>query len=260
MPAAISEAFLDGETARDIRIRLVQKSQEGVQTLRIVPPSLNHQSVGHLLRDVTRLSFENVEICGDGSGLEKVPDVDLRRLRRRVSRFDIALFGPDSLRHDQRIGREGSFAESLKTVQRLKTFARIQAGSYGILSDGTELVDYQIAWEEEKLPGKPAFRLAGAGGDLSALAQSVQSLPEGATKAAITAHVPPCLLGSEATVDPVESWEKIHGEVLENADPHTTDRIGQFNSCILSAECRMSHMCPGIAMNWTSDHIKPVKA
>lgn len=257
LPDAIAEAFLPGETKRAIRIRLVRKSQEGVETLRITPPSLLYPEIGALLRDVTRLSFPRVEICGDGAGLKQVPDVDLRRLRRRVSRFDVALMGPDAASHDRACGTPGGFEETLKTVERLKSFARVKAGAYGILSEDSELMGYHTAWEESILPGIPTFRLSHEGGDLSELAKRTESLPNGLTKEAIAALIPPCLLQRDDSIMPGKSWDEVHGNVLETANHHWRDRIGQFSSCIVRDECSNRDRCPGIAANWSSDSLAP---
>jgi hypothetical protein len=253
LPDAVSEAFLSSESKRKIRIRLVRKSQEGVETLRISPPSLQYPEIGALLRDVTRLSFPKVEICGDGSGLKDVPDVDLRRLRRRVSKFDIALLGHDGASHDEVTKAEGSFSSSIDAVKRLKTFARIQAGAYGIITDNSELNGYDEAWEAGDLPGAPAFRLSADGGDLDQLVTQASKLPENATRDAIASHIPPCLMSRGEHVIPQKSWDEVHGDVLEKPEHHWRDRIGQFDSCILAEICTAKDRCPGIARGWKSD-------
>jgi len=252
LPDAVSESFLNGELKRDIRVRLVRKSQEGVKRLRIVPPSLQYEGVGELLRDVTRLSFEEVEICGDGAGLKEVPDVDLRRLRRRISRFDIALLGHNSETHDAITGQEGSFEASLDAVRRLKTFARIKAGSYAIVTDDTELELFEEAWSNEELPGTPTFRLSDEGGDMDKLVEKAKKLPKGATRDAIVRLIPACLMAREPDVFPEKSWEELHGNVLERPDHHWRDRIGRFDSCILGSDCSAKDQCPGLAKNWKS--------
>ena len=253
LPDAVSEAFLSGESKRKIRIRLVRKSQEGVETLRISPPSLQYPEIGALLRDVTRLSFPKVEICGDGSGLKDVPDVDLRRLRRRVSKFDIALLGHNESTHDAVSESEGSFATSLEAVKRLKTFARIQAGAYGIITDDSELSGYDAAWDSGELPGAPDFRLSANGGDLDRLVTQASNLEENATRDAIASHIPPCLMERGEHVSPQKSWDEVHGDVLERPEHHWRDRIGQFDSCILAGICSEKDRCPGIARGWKSE-------
>ena len=260
LPDAVSEAFLEGELQRDIRIRLVQKSQEGVETLRIVPPSLDYPKLGMLLRDVTRLSFDKVEICGKGSGLQTVADVDLRRLRRRISRFDVAVFGPDAEAHDTLAQSDGDFETSLETVKRLKTFARVQAGAYGIVSDDADLRGYHEAWETGVLPGAPSFRLSADGGNLDTLTESANQLQDGPTKAEILRHIPPCLIERGKEILPQRSWYDVHGSLLEQAEHHPLDRIGLFDSCILAEQCSACDRCPGIASGWNSKNIQPIAA
>jgi len=255
LPDAVSEAFLSSESKRKIRVRLVRKSQEGVETLRIAPPSLQYPEIGALLRDVTRLSFPKVEICGDGAGLKDVPDVDLRRLRRRVSKFDIALLGPDEATHDQATNTQGSFEDSMNSVKRLKSFARIQAGAYGIISDDSELKSYHDAWESGELPGQPGFRLSADGGNLDDLVSKAKKLDESATRDAIASHIPVCLMARGKHIIPQKSWDEVHGDVLERPEHHWRDRIGQFDSCILAGECTAKDRCPGIARGWKSNSI-----
>ena len=187
-------------------------------------------------------------------------DVDLRRLRRRISRFDIALFAPEAEAHDAIAGAPGDFETSLETVKRLKSFARVQAGAYGVVSEHSDLNGFHEAWENGLLPGSPSFRLSADGGSLDVLSNAVKELPDGPAKSEMSRHLPPCLNERDKEILPQRSWDDVHGKVLEQAEHHPLDRIGLFDSCILAEQCSACDRCPGIATGWSSKNIQPIAA
>jgi hypothetical protein len=62
-------------------MRLVRAAQHGASTLRIVGASLQHPQAHELLREAQRLSFEQVEVSGDGRAFAEWSDTQLRHLR-----------------------------------------------------------------------------------------------------------------------------------------------------------------------------------
>jgi hypothetical protein len=66
---------------RVLRMRLVRAAQNGASTLRIVGASLQHPEAHELLREAQRLSFEQVEVSGDGRAFAEWSDTQLRHLR-----------------------------------------------------------------------------------------------------------------------------------------------------------------------------------
>jgi hypothetical protein len=66
---------------RALRMRMVRAAQHGAQTLRIQGASLQHPEAHSLLREAQRLSFERVELWGDGRPLDAWSDVQIRHLR-----------------------------------------------------------------------------------------------------------------------------------------------------------------------------------
>jgi len=68
------------EDTRSIRRRMVQASQEGAETLLILGP-MDHPEALPLLREALRLSFQQVILCGDITGLGGQPPNQLLHLR-----------------------------------------------------------------------------------------------------------------------------------------------------------------------------------
>jgi hypothetical protein len=66
---------------RALRMRMVRAAQHGAPTLRIQGASLQHPEAHSLLREAQRLSFERVELWGDGRPLDDWSDVQIRHLR-----------------------------------------------------------------------------------------------------------------------------------------------------------------------------------
>ncbi len=247
------------EGSRAIRIRMVRASQEGADVLRIASAgSLAHPDVAELLRDATRLAIPRVEVAGEASGIMDVEDVALRRLRRRITRFDVALYGPDAARHDAYLEREGAFEAALTTVGRLKSFARLQAGTYAILHDAADVSDYAAGWESGELPGEPQFRLAQSGDSLDALADVAKTLGEGDAQDALARVLPVCLLERRDDVEPSLSWDALHGD-SPTQPPHSgSDIVGMFQPCPAAKGCEHAANCPGLAEGWTSERIHPL--
>jgi len=239
---------------------MVQLAQEGAPRIRIASAaSLAHPHAAELLRDATRLSFSEVEICGEGSALADFEDVSLRRLRRKINRLDVALYGPDAKRHDAHMNREGSFAETLNGVERLQTFARLSAGAYAVLHNADWLADYAKAWENAELPGTPTFRLSERGGSLDELADFARELGPGSCYDALAQVLPACILERDEDLKPSTSWEKLYGNTITRPEHSGSDRIGRFTPCPNCKESGAKERCPGIAVGWTSARLGNLK-
>jgi len=247
------------ENSRAVRVRMVRASQEGAEVLRIASAgSLAHPEAAELLRDATRLAIPRVEIAGEASGIMDIQDVALRRLRRRIARFDVALYGPDAPRHDAYLEREGAFEAALAAIDRLKSFARLQAGTYAIVHDAESVSDYAKAWESGSLPGTPAFRLASSGDSLDVLADAARALGEGAAQDALARVLPVCLLERREDVDPSPSWDALHGDSPTQAPHSGSDPVGLFLACPAAEGCERAERCPGLAEGWTSERMGPL--
>src|SRR4029078_11166289 len=91
---------------------------------------LAHPSAAALLFDAVRL-FPHVECAGEGSAVLKWSDVDLRRLKD-LRRIAGALYAPDAGSHDAHCGIAGSFAATLRGVERLRELKAIEIGACAI--------------------------------------------------------------------------------------------------------------------------------
>lgn len=112
------------EPSRAVRVRLVRASQEGGETLRIEGgPGLRHPAAAALLRDATRLSVPRLELRGELSGLQRLSDDELRRLRR-FSRAVAELRGSTPQAHDAAVGTPGAFDATADALQRLHRATR----------------------------------------------------------------------------------------------------------------------------------------
>jgi len=252
-------AFL---TRRAARLRLVNAAQHGARTLRIVGRgAFDHPDAASLLRDATRLSVERVEVAGDGAALATMPVRELYLLRR-LSRGDVALYGPDAASHDARAGREGAFEATLSGLQRLARLAQIPVGAYGVLRDDDDLAAWARAWDAGDLPGTPRFRLAAEGGDLDRLATAAAALPEGRTRTALLDVLPPCRFAPDAPAPPERpphGARQTH-RLERDAAPGPLDPLGDAAPCPrlapgASGVCgddgvRYARPCPGVPARW----------
>lgn len=80
-PEIISIEFSPASSTRTLRMRMVRAAQHGAPMLRVQGASLQHPEAHSLLREAQRLSFERVELWGDGRPLEAWSDVQIRHLR-----------------------------------------------------------------------------------------------------------------------------------------------------------------------------------
>src|SRR6185503_15302471 len=122
------------ESTRVVRARLVDAARYRPAVLRLVGAELlSHPSAAALLYDAVRL-FPRVECAGEASAVVGWSDVDLRRLKE-LHRIDVAFYGPDAPSHDGHCGIPGSFAATLRAVDRLREAPSIPVGAYAILHD-----------------------------------------------------------------------------------------------------------------------------
>ena len=276
-PAAVWLDFVDDGGAmlsrRDARLRLVAASQHGARCVRIIGRgAFDHPDAAALLRDATRLSVDRIEVAGDGAGLATMPVRELYLLRR-LTRADVALYGPDAARHDARAGREGAFQATLEGAERLARLAQLPVGGYGILRDDDELSAWAEAWDAGRLPGAPAFRLAAEGGSLDRLAASAAAVPPGPTRDALVAVLPPCRFAPDAR--PGTLPQGVAGSAQErcprgaqqtytlvrDAPPSPLDPRGGDSACLgatpdaprvcAEAAVRYARACPGVPARWS---------
>ncbi len=248
------------ETSRDIRVRLVRVAQHGARCLRVASAgSLAHPDAAELLRETTRLAFKEIEVAGEGSALDDMTDLQLRRLRG-ITRLDVALYGPDAERHDGVMGVEGAFEQTMRAFDRLSRLTpTLRLGCYAVLEDPNDIEDFDEYWDMGDLPGLPEIRLSPRGGDLNPVIDRAAELPDGPMRDAIAAVVPPCLLPRGAHVRPAEAAHKAWGMTREShARPSGSDRLGCYTSCSVSHSCEFSDRCPGLAIGWHSDRLPAV--
>ncbi len=244
---------VEPEPTRGIRIRLVRAAQHGAHTLRIASAgSLWHPEIGELLRETTRLQMGRVEVAGDVSGLDRLTDMELRRLRG-IARIDGALFSTDPTEHDAIAGHAGAFEATLRVLDRLGSLVpSLSVGVYAVLRGHEGVAAFVDAWEQGELPGSPRFRLAPGGGSLSALARAAEALPEGEARRALAAVLPVSLLARDGAVVPAPQAEVAWGEIPEvHARPSGIDVHGCYTG-------RLDRKLgpgddPGFAVGWSID-------
>jgi hypothetical protein len=245
------------ESTRVVRARLVDAARYRPSVLRLVGAELlSHPAAAALLYDAVRL-FPRVECAGEASAVVGWTDLDLRRLKE-LHRFDVAVDGPDAPSHDGHCGIPGSFAATLRAVDRLRE-QEIDVGAYAIVHDATAARLFADAWAHGALPGAPRFRLAARGSSLGDLVECARELPPGAARSALLAVLPLCLceeLGvgddhatSVASAEPVESpFGVAFGRRIEIL-PCGSDPVGAFASCRDGKPCAVIG-CPGTAVGW----------
>jgi hypothetical protein len=243
------------ESTRVVRARLVDAARHRPAVLRLVGAELlAHPGAAELLFDAVRL-FPRVECAGEASAVVGWSDVDLRRLKD-LHRIDVALYGPDATSHDGHCGIPGSFAATLRGVERLREQA-IGVGAYAIVHDARSVRLFADAWSRGELPGPPRFRLGARGSSLDELVECARELPPGAARSALLAVLPRCLC-EQAGVgvdDGMESPERAgaqfgvaFGRSVEGV-PCGSDPVGAFTGCRDGEPCAVIG-CPGTALGW----------
>lgn len=259
-PTAAAEHSTSGpEPTRVVRARLVEAARFRPAVLRLVGAELlAHPGAAGLIFDAVRL-FPRVECAGEGSAIAKWSDVDLRRLKE-LQRIDVAFYGPDATSHDAHCGIAGSFAATLRGVERLREHTAITVGAYAIIHDARAIPRFVEAWSRGELPGEPRFRLATEGAALHDLVEHARRMPAGAARSALLAVLPHCLweeagrgLDDRAAVASAEStapaFSVAFGRRVEYA-PRGSDPIGAFVSCSDDGNACTVIGCPGTAIGW----------
>lgn len=246
------------ESTRAVRARLVEAARYRPAVLRLVGAELlAHPSAAALLFDAVRL-FQRVECAGEASAVVNWSDVDLRRLKD-LQRIDVAFYGPDAASHDHHCGIPGSFAATLRGVDRLREQTSIGVGAYAIVHDARSVRLFADAWSRGELPGPPRFRLAARGSSLDELVECARDLPPCGARRALFAVLPHCLCEQAGVaLDAGPSAESVEPEVpefgvafgrrTENV-PCGSDPVGAFANCRDGKACAVIG-CPGTALGW----------
>jgi hypothetical protein len=247
------------EPTRVVRARLVEAARHRPAALRLVGAELlAHPSAAALLFDAVRL-FPRVECAGEASAVVDWTDVDLRRLKD-LQRIDVALYGPDAASHDAHCRIPGSFAATLRGVERLRDQTTITVGAYAIIHDARAVPLFAEAWSRGELPGAPRFRLAANGASLDDLVESARRLPPGEARSAVLAVLPRCLC-EEADVriddgvavgsadDEGPAFSVAFGRRVAYT-PRGSDPIGAFAGCGDDGNPCSTIGCRGTALGW----------
>ncbi len=245
------------EATRVVRARLVDAARYRPAVLRLVGAELlSHPAAAALLYDAVRL-FPRVECAGEASAVVGWADVDLRRLKD-LQRVDVAFYGPDAPSHDGHCGIPGSFAASLRAIDRLREHT-IAVGAYAIVHDARSARLFADAWMRGELPGAPRFRLSARGSSLDELVECARELPASAARSALLGVLPRCLceeagirVDDVADVGPAEPLESsfavAFGRRIEIV-PCGSDSVGAFAGCRDGKPCAVTG-CPGTAIGW----------
>jgi hypothetical protein len=257
-PTARELATAGPESTRVVRAKRVEAARFRPALLRLVGAELlAHPNAAALLFDAVRL-FPRVQCAGEGSAIAKWSDLDFRRLKD-LRRIDVAYYGPDATSHDGHCGIAGSFAATLRGVERLREHS-IAVGAYAIVHDARAVPLFADAWSRGELPGPPQFRLAADGSSLDDLIECARRLPSGEARSALLAVLPRCLCAEAGlTVDDradSESGPDAHppfgvafGRRVPYA-PRGSDPIGTFASCGEDGNACIVTGCPGTATGW----------
>jgi len=234
-------AFRKNETTRSARIRLVKLAQHRPETLRIVQDRLDHPQIAELVREVTRLQFDRVELAGELGGLALWSDAQLRRVRK-LTRVDATLFSPDPAEHDA-LTYEGAYDDALEGMDRLSMSApRMEIGVTAVVRSALDLDEWLELWASGELPGEPSFRLSEDGGELAPLLAKLPELGDAAS--ALAAVLPKCQHGMDVPAAP--SAQPAWGLQGAEARPSRADRYGQYSKC---PNCD-DQGCVGHALGW----------
>jgi hypothetical protein len=246
------------ESTRVVRAMLVEAARFRPTVLRLVGAELlAHPNAAALLYDAVRL-FPQVECAGEGSAIAKWTDLDLRRLKD-LRRIDVAFYGPDAASHDAHCGIAGSFAATLRGVERLRAMA-IDVGAYAIIHDARAIPRFVEAWSRSELPGEPRFRLAAAGASLDDVVEHARRLPAGAARSAVVAVLPRCLCAEAgldveepgAAAEPAADATPFGVAFGRRVDyvPRGSDPVGAFAPCGDDGNACTVTGCPGTALGW----------
>jgi hypothetical protein len=258
-PTAGEHSAVGPESTRAVRARLVEAARFRPAVLQLVGAELlAHPNAAALLFDAVRL-FPRVECAGEGSAIVKWSDLDLRRLKD-LKRIDVAFYGPDATSHDAHCGIAGSFAATLRGVERLREQTSIVVGAYAIIHDARLVPRFVDAWSRGELPGEPRFRLAANGSSLEDVVECARRLPLGAARSALSAVLPRCMcaeagleLDVRASVESAEgdgtAFGVAFGRRVEYA-PRGSDPVGAFASCGNDGNACTVIGCPGAAIGW----------
>jgi hypothetical protein len=225
--------------------------------LRLVGAELfAHPSAAALLFDAVRL-FGRVECAGEASAVVDWSDVDLRRLKD-LHRIDVAFYGPDAASHDAHCGIPGSFASTLRGVERLREQTSIAVGAYAIVHDARSVPLFAAAWDRGELPGEARFRLAADGSSLEDLVECAREMAPGTARSALFAVLPHCMcvragVGVDASVEAAAAegpaFSVAFGRRVDWV-PCGSDPIGAFASCGENGNACIVNGCPGMALGW----------
>ena len=249
------------ESTRVVRARLVEAARFRPAVLRLVGAELlAHPSAAALLFDAVRL-FPHVECAGEGSAIVKWSDVDLRRLKD-LQRIDVAFYGPDATSHDAHCGIAGSFAATLRGVERLREQTSIAVGAYAIIHDARLVPRFVDAWSRGELPGQPRFRLAADGSSLEDVVECARRLAGGRRAIGVVggaAALPVRGSGprpgrsrfasSRRSESRRPAFGVAFGRRVEYA-PRGSDPVGAFASCGDDGNACTVIGCPGTAIGW----------
>ncbi len=247
------------ESTRVVRARLVEAARFRPAVLRLVGAELlAHPNAAALLYDAIRL-FPRVECAGEGSAIIKWTDVDLRRLKD-LARIDVAFYGPDAATHDAHCGIAGSFAATLRGVERVREQTAIAVGAYAVIHDARAIPRFVDAWGRGDLPGEARFRLAADGSSLEDVVDQARRLPAGVARSALVAVLPHCLcaeagldLNDRAAVESAGGDAPAFGVAFGRRvayAPRGSDPVGAFASCGDDGHVCTVPGCPGTAIGW----------
>ena len=136
--------FEPDQPTRVLRTRLIRAAQHGAHTLRIEGASMQHPAAHDLLREAQRLSFDRVEVRGEGSALDAWTDTQLRHLRGLAS-LELFVHGQDAGTHDAHTGVPGSFAAVDRVQERVARLAGIPVEKTTDTSPSTDA----LFWTDE---------------------------------------------------------------------------------------------------------------
>jgi hypothetical protein len=247
------------ESTRVVRARLVEAARFRPEVLRLVGAELlAHPNAAALLYDAVRL-FPHVECAGEGGAIAKWTDLDLRRLKE-LRRIDVALYGPDATSHDAHCGIAGSFAATLRGVERLREATSIEVGAYAVIHDVRAVPRFVDAWTRGDLPGRPRFRLGAAGSSLDDVVECARRLPAGDARVALLAVLPRCLCESlgldprdRASVGSPPDAGRVFSVAFGRRVAYAargSDPVGAFTGCGDDGNACPVTGCPGTATGW----------
>jgi hypothetical protein len=169
------------------------------------------------------------------------------------------LYGPDAQRHEEHMGRKGAFEAALRGLRRLNELTGVAVGGYAVLHDAEPVAEFTAAWNRGALPGPHEFRLSPRGASLDALADAARRLPPGPARDALARVLPPCLLERPEDL-PVPAPRERGWGLGRNEDlPRSgSDRLGSYGACPHENECAAAARCPGLAVGWSADGIRPL--